>query len=183
MKFYAIRHGVTQMNTEGRCNGQTVDDHLTEGGKVLLKEFVSSSAFPKDFDIIIASDLARTKETADIVNEVLKKEIKFDKRLREIDFGSLTGTLWSDLKRDRSDLFMEKYWACNYDFTPFGGEDVADVKERVFAVLSDVKEKFYDKKVLLVTHGGIVRLLELELSHVSLNAIENIGLHSFEFDL
>lgn len=170
------------MNTEGRCNSQTSDDHLTEDGKELLREFVFSPSFPRDFDIIIASDLARTEESAVIVNEVVKKEIIFDKRLREIDFGSLTGKSWDDLKRENHDVFLlENYYACDYDFTSYKGESVTQVRERVFAALSDMKEKFYDKKVLLVTHGGIIRLLELELNHAALGPIENGTLHSFEF--
>jgi broad specificity phosphatase PhoE len=184
MKFYAIRHGFTEMNKEKRCNGQTVEDHVTASGKEVLREFTRSQAFPKDFDMLISSDLLRTRETAEIVSEtLLPVPLLFDIRLREINFGDFTGVPWEELVKKHSDMFMEKYWKNEYDFTPFGGESVYGVKERVFAALSDFAERYEYKKILLVTHGGIIRLLEKEFNGKTFEAIENASVHSFEFDV
>ncbi len=58
-----------------------------------------------NIDNIISSDLVRAKETAQIINEKLHLPVRFDSRLREINFGNLQGRLIQDISRDEWDIF------------------------------------------------------------------------------
>ena len=85
-KLIIVRHGQTDMNAEKLFFGK-LDPKLNELGK---KQALEAREKMKNisYDKIYSSDLKRASETAEIIN-YLNKEIEFDKRLQEIDFGIL----------------------------------------------------------------------------------------------
>src|SRR5882724_5137403 len=93
-KYYILRHGQALSNVKGiiSCWPETFKNPLTPHGKATIKE---SAVFlqkllklhGKTLDFIFASDLLRTRQTAEIVGKTLNIKPKFDKRLREIGFG------------------------------------------------------------------------------------------------
>jgi probable phosphoglycerate mutase len=175
-----MRHGETEMNVLGKTNGQRIDDHLTEKGESEIKEM--RGKLTSDFARIIASDLTRTRETAEIINEVLHKEIEYREALREIDLGDLTGRSWAEIVTEHGDAILREYLHQEYDFRAFGGEEAHQVKERVFACLHDIVQKYKGEKVLIVTHGGIIRMLHFFLHQKLFEIIENGTLHEFEIE-
>ena len=178
MQLTLLRHGNTEMNKLGKINGQTMDDHLSFEGREQIECLTKTLA--RDFDVMISSDLARTRETAEIINSTLHLPEEFTSSLREIHLGRLTGLTWEEINIKCGEDTMKNYFAQDYDFRAFGGESVDEVKSRVFAYFDEIKEKHFNKKILVVTHGGVLRMLHYFLKGETLGVIDNATVHEFE---
>lgn len=102
----------------------------------------------KKIDLIFSSDILRTKETAQIVAGALRKEITYDKRLREHDFGSYNGrshSEWHSLFGSKLDQYVVK---------PTGGENLKEVQERMMDFLKFLDVRYERKNILIVSHGN-----------------------------
>ncbi len=155
-KYFVMRHGESEANLKGQVSCHVEDiDHLTEQGK---KEVLDSVQNFKDkkIDLIISSDFMRTKETAEIVRNVLnldESNLIFDYRAREINVGSFDGSTWQEYYNSRE----EKDW---YSYIPQnGGESCKEVKLRMTSFLHEIEEKYKDKNILIVSHEGPIRML------------------------
>ena len=116
-------------------------------------------------DVVVTSDLARARDTAQAVVARTGGSLRLDVRLRELDLGR-----WQGLTAEQASVsFPEEYaaWRGGVDVARGGGETYAQAGERaaacVLEVLADVPA---GGTVLAVTHGGtaratVARLLEL----------------------
>lgn len=149
MKLYAARHGETEWNKLNKVLGRT-DIPLNETG---LKQAYELAEKMRDYniDLIIASPLSRALETAKIVAEKNNIPYQTDARLMEHNFGVFEG-----LNRNNENYQVTKRkYASRYE----GGESFFDVVARIYPLIEELKEKYSDKNVLLVTHGGICRII------------------------
>ena len=85
----AIRHGETASNAAKRYQGHS-DSPLTETGRKQVSSLGSRMA-KMEFDVLICSDLGRTRETASIIAKHTGHSVKTDSRLRERNYGVLEG--------------------------------------------------------------------------------------------
>ena len=99
-------------------------------------------------DIILCSPLTRAKETAKIINENKMVPILYDERILERSFGEFEG-----LKTSKFDFYgcWDYYKNEKYE----KAENIQDFFKRIYEFLDDIKEKYKDKTVLIVTHGGV----------------------------
>jgi len=84
-----VRHGETDWNAAGRLQGHTdrpLSDYGREQARRLAEELVG-----EEFDAIYASDLARARETAEIVGAQLDLPVVLDPDLREKNWGTWEG--------------------------------------------------------------------------------------------
>jgi alpha-ribazole phosphatase len=176
MKIDFVRHGETENNTKGVVTGH-IDSPLNEEGIEQAQKTLSEIS--NNYQDLYSSDLIRCKQTAEILNQKLNLEIKYDARLRERDFGSLAGKKFSEM--DDTGEMKHKDKNQQYDYRPYGGESVEDVKERLFSFIRDVKTHSKDKKILVVTSGGIIRLLHNILNKEVHEVIHNSSVHEFDF--
>lgn len=73
--------------------------------------------------------------------------------------GSLAGKSWEEMESGLE--LKKKHRAVEFNYLPYGGESVENVKERTVAFLKKINNKHTDYRALVVTHGGIIRLLYL----------------------
>ena len=150
MKVYIIRHGQTNWNIIKKIQGQQ-DIELNETGIKQAQEKIKT--FNKyNFDLIICSTLKRAMKTAEILNSEKNIPIIYTDDLKERFFGELEGVI--------SDFDEDPMYNINTNINDKNIEPVLDLYKRVSNVLNEVKEKYKDKKVLLVTHGGTSRAIE-----------------------
>lgn len=154
MKIYFVRHGQTVSNKKGTVTGH-IDSPLSDEGVEQTKK--TALEISSNFSYIYCSDLLRCKQTAEILNQKLNLSIQYDARLRERDFGSLSGKKFSEI--DSTGKVKERDKNQLYNYRPYGGESVEDVKKRLFNFINDLSRKKTQGKILVVTHGGIIRLL------------------------
>ncbi|WFA83706.1 histidine phosphatase family protein [Paenibacillus amylolyticus] len=142
-----IRHGSTAWNKEKRSQGQT-DNPLDQDGReqaVLLAARLAEESW----DAIYASDLERASETARIISDRLGiQEIHLDPRLREMGGGQVEGTT----EEER----LAK-WGADWSTLDLGRELADAGTVRGSAVLEDIVQQHPDGKVIVVSHGAVLR--------------------------
>ena len=146
--IYLVRHGQTDWNFNKKIQGQT-DIPLNENGQMQAKK-TSENISKYKIERIISSDLSRAKETAEIINEKIGLNIELDERLREVEYGDYEGKCYGK--------FTEEDWnKFNRDPEIFNGEPRYDVYKRVKSFFDELDD---DKNILIVTHGGIIRMMK-----------------------
>lgn len=155
MKIYVIRHGQTNWNLEGRIQGKT-DIELNAEGKKQAEE-VRKYIKKYNIDLIISSPLKRARKTAEIINEELNCDIIFDKSLEERSYGSFEGKI----RKLVNDQIINSDELNNYkiNLKYEGIEPIYDLCNRVWTLLDNIKRKYNDKNILLVSHGGTIRAI------------------------
>ena len=149
MKLYVARHGQTQWNLEQKICGRT-DLPLTEEGQ-RQAELLAVKAMNLDLDMIVASPMIRAQQTAGAVSRVTGIPVRTDARLIEQDYGIYEGKN----RKDAGFLANKRQFATRYP----GGESMFDVCYRIYGLIEELKEKYPDKNILLVCHGGVCRLI------------------------
>src|SRR3989344_4024628 len=98
-QYYMLRHGEAISNAKDIISSwsETFENPLTERGVEMIKEAANILKL-KNIDLIFASDVLRTKQTAEIVGQALGLPVQFDERLREIGFGSMNGKPTEELE-------------------------------------------------------------------------------------
>lgn len=155
--YFLMRHGQAQSNAGNFVSSHAGDEnHLTKLGKEQAQE-TAKGLLSEKFDHIIASPYMRTKETAEIVAEIIgfpKEEIIFDARIQEIDTGEFDGKPISQY-RDFFGTYEERFTK-----TPPGGENLTDMRQRVGEFIYETDQKYQNKKILIVTHEYVLWFLE-----------------------
>lgn len=172
MNLYVVRHGETEANAHDVLQGLSHNGPLTDIG---VRQIETVAALvPNTIQVIYHSPLLRVVQSAEILNRNLHARFIVREELKERDYGSLAGKTWAELGNLKE--IDEKL---EYDYRPYGGEGVADVRARIESVLKEIKNSGYEK-VLVVTSRGPVR----QFYHILENRIEpnvpNGSLHLFQ---
>ncbi len=160
MEISLIRHGESEYNRIGLLQGR-IDCNLSENGlkqtQKKAKNFDSSK-----FDLCFCSPLKRTRQTAQIL--VPNLQIIYDERIIERSLGDLENTPNSD----------EKQFLLNQiDSAPNNGESINDIQKRVNDFINFLKENYSDKKILVITHAGVIYAIQRVLN-LNLKAVNNL---------
>lgn len=153
MKIYSTRHGQTDYNKDEIILG-TTDIPLNETGLAQAAGLAEAVEKLGDIDLIISSPMLRAKATAKAVAEKCGFEIITDERLREWNYGEFEG----------KSRFTEGFAENKREFAVKmrnGGESLLQLSHRVYSFLDDIIAKYSDKNVLVVSHGGICRVIEI----------------------
>ena len=156
MNLYVVRHGQTIWNLENRVQGIT-DIPLTEQGikdAEELKELVKSL----NIDVVISSPLKRARETAKILVD-FKLPINTDDRIKERDWGMNEGAKIDEV--DRWDC-----WDVILNTKVQNIESLQDFMYRVSSFIEEIKIKYKDKNVLVVTHSAVIRVIHYMLGNI-----------------
>lgn len=146
MILYIVRHGKTLWNEKGLLQGKT-DIELSIFGKkqaLLVKNKIEDK-----IDVCISSPLKRAVDTASIV---YGKDYLIDERIIERGFGDLEG-------KEVISLNFKPYWDYKLNKSDYNVESVQDLFKRCKEFIEDLKTKYSDKTVLVVSHGATVRAL------------------------
>lgn len=155
MRMILCRHGQTEDNIQGRIQGQK-DVALNERGRVQAG-LLSRRLAGERFDAIYASPLRRAWETAQMVAEPHGMEILPHDCLKEAAYGVWEGMTWDQVRRKYPLAFAE--WAVDRDRVPDGAETPHQLSNRAHQFLGEVRRKHRDHRVLVMTHGGPLRML------------------------
>lgn len=136
-------HSITEDNEAGIATGW-LPGRLSAEGRRLAVEL--GQRRPADgFAAVYSSDLARAVETAELAYGGSGVALHADARLRECDYGSLTGCRVADLERVRLDHVDR----------PFpGGQSYREVVDATGAVLEDLRRDHDGERVLVIAHSA-----------------------------
>ncbi len=156
--LYLVRHGETVDNANQIMQGQT-QGQLNENGIKQAQQF-SDEWKDKPIDVIIASDLKRSIDTARIIAEPHNLEVITTPLLRERDWGGFTGRFIPDLKGE--------VW-------PDDIETLESLLSRAGEFIAYVKQTFPGKKVLAVGHGIINKAIQSVYYQKPMNEIQRMS--------
>eukprot|EP00055_Hartaetosiga_balthica_P005371 m.15636 g.15636 ORF g.15636 m.15636 type:complete len:184 (+) comp4503_c0_seq1:40-591(+) len=158
MKLVIVRHGETNWNREKRWQGQ-VDTELSDVGVEQAKETGKRLLDDNQcFDFVYASDLKRAFRTAETICESAgyDYDIRREPLFRERHLGILSGNTKSFCKAHMPDVVLNLN---NVDYQLPKGESVRKFRERVAEGLNQLAFQHEGETILLVTHGGTVRVI------------------------
>ena len=147
-----LRHGETELG--GGLRG-SLDDALTTLGWTQMRDAVTGQG---PWDRIVSSPLQRCALFARELSEQLDLPVSFDKDLQELHFGAWEGQSAAALM-EVDEQALGLFWADPYAFTPPDGEPVLEFSARVLSAVSRLQRDFAGQQVLVVCHGGVMKLL------------------------
>jgi probable phosphoglycerate mutase len=164
-RLWLVRHGQSEWNLAHRIQGQSPRaGSLTPAGREQAERAARQLATEApEAVVIVASDLARTAETAAIIAGRLGLPLEFDPGLREQNLGELEGTSSvtgdgpADAARDGSFDVINRFYDEPYTPPP-EGESVAAMYGRVHRTLRRLAAGRPGAELIVVTHGGPVRV-------------------------
>ena len=154
----------------GECEGGaifrgTFDALLSERGLQQMQDKCHQAN--TQWDAIFSSPLKRCAEFAQTWSEDSRSTFKIDERLREMSFGEWEGQLIEDVMVQDTDRF--KQWQLDPNLhTPPNGEPLTKVQHRALDVVRSVEQNHQNKHVLLICHGGLIRVLLASLLEIPL---------------
>jgi len=159
MEVYVIRHTPVAVGKD-TCYGQS-DVSLAES---FPKDFTYyENQLPSDFDVVYCSPL---KRCTDLASALKCEKIRIENALLEMNFGDWENKKWEDLNEAELNNWMADFVNVK---TP-NGENLLELAERVKLFLDELRNQQH-KKVLLITHSGVIRciwsyLLEIPLQNI-----------------
>jgi broad specificity phosphatase PhoE len=151
MQIVLLRHGATDWNLQGRCQGSS-DRRLTEVG-LRQAEQIAIQLGNETIHAIYSSSLERARQTAALVSRPHNLPVMIEDDVRELDHGELEGLTFNEIKAKFSE-FLTVWRTAPAELQIPGGERLADVAERAWRALSRIAQRHQtDQTVVVVSHN------------------------------
>ena len=153
--IYMIRHGETILTPDRKFSGLGGSNPpLTDDGREQARKVAAEIAKIKP-EVLIASPLLRTKETAEEIAKITGLKVIEDEAWYECSFGDWDGLSLDEVKEKWPDEYTS--WISSSAFTPPGGESYDDLAARIEPAFDALAEKYPGQKVVVVTHNGVIK--------------------------
>jgi alpha-ribazole phosphatase len=152
LRLDLLRHGETKLG--GGLRG-SLDDALTDAGWQQMRAAVAGRG---PWNRLVSSPLQRCARFAEELGARLALPVTLDPDLQELHFGTWEGQSAAALMATDAEA-LGRFWADPYAFTPPQGEPVLAFSARVLGAVERLHQRYAGERVLLVSHGGVMRLL------------------------
>lgn len=180
MELLLVRHGVTQHNADRIFMGWDPVPLAPEGRRQI--ERLAERLRGERISRIVASDIQRVVESAEILSAAIGLPYEKVEALREVNVGRACGLSYDEAARRWPGLLERSGGVCFPE-----GESFLDVAERsaAYVLASVIRES--DDRVLVVTHGGVVvglaaKLLGRPLADFDAFAVDNASLSTLRVE-
>lgn len=162
-----LRHGET---TAGKCFLGSTDVSLSQLGW----QQMNNASLVDDYDLVLSSPLKRCREFSQLYAAEKSLPVVIENEFREIDFGLWEGKTSADLwASDRERL--SAFWNNPVENTPPEAESLIDFKKRVIDCYYKLVKKYSGEKILLVCHGGVIKVILCEILGIELSNIHRLN--------
>ncbi len=165
-----IRHGESTWNAAGRWQGWG-DPPLSARGReqaTILAGRLADRAVSR----LVSSDLSRAVQTAEILAEALGVRLELDPRLRERDLGCWAGLTEAEIRAAHPEE-LDRLRARDPAVRPGGGESHDAFRMRVAPALVAAARGSAAGTIAVVTHLGVIRLLDRALRPGNADVVES----------
>lgn len=153
--IYFVRHGETILTPTRKFSGTgALDPELTEDG-LAQAERVATEVAKLAPEVLITSPLKRARQTADAIAQSTGIAVIEDKDWYELSFGDWDGKSIEEVKAESPDEYQS--WLNSSSYRPGGGESYDQARIRIEAALEKVAAEYPGKKVVVVTHNGVIK--------------------------
>ena len=150
MDMYFVRHGHTDYNLKNLCNDDPTKNVCLTSLGIKQAEEVAGKLKNTKFEIIVVSQLLRTKETAEIINKYHGVPIIVDKRIND----RKTGFEGKTVAEFHHAIAQDKFHMKIND-----GESFYEEQERIIDFLKDCIRNLKYTSILVVTHSEIMKII------------------------
>lgn len=151
MEIVLLRHGATDWNLQGRCQGSS-DRSLNEVG-VRQAEQIARQLSSETVHAVYSSNLRRARHTAQLVSRPHALPVLIEDDIRELDHGELEGLTFSQIKEQYS-VFLERWRTAPAQLQVPGGERLVDVAQRAWNGLNRITGRHAaGETVIVVSHN------------------------------
>jgi len=163
-RIILIRHGETQTNTKGKIHKYSDSEELTPNGITQIEQAAEALKKEKP-SIILCSQEKRAIQSAKIISTRLDLPFKEVPDLEERNWGDYAGLSFQEIKQraGMDNMSFEE----RYNFVPPNGESWKETENRLLKALNKIISDNIGKTVVLVTHGGSIRIYMPTLLNVS----------------
>jgi broad specificity phosphatase PhoE len=157
LTIHLLRHGQTALSREDVFCGSGLDPELTPDGLQMAQAFASAYR-STPWRAIYTSNLQRARVSAKPISEEVGIELQVRADLNEIAYGKWEGQTRDSVARDYHDDYIS--WLADPAWhAPTGGEPAIVVATRSLHVIDEIKQKFADGNVLIVSHKATIRII------------------------
>jgi alpha-ribazole phosphatase len=155
-KVIFIRHGQTSWNKEKKYQGHS-DISLNETG-FRQAELVGKRLAKEKVNAIYSSDLLRACQTAELIAQYHALPVIRKQDLREINFGEWEGLTYQEIMNSWPEILTTMYSQPSKTCPP-QGENFDRVRQRVSRALQQCIVKHQNETIVIVSHGGTMRVI------------------------
>jgi len=172
-----VRHGVTDHTTRKLFSGGLGGSNpgLNDEGRAQVRatgEWLSPLA--EAIDVLIASPVRRTRESAEILSEILEQPVRTEAGIAEMEFGAWDGLSFADIQAKYPDDLAS--WLGNLDYAPTGGESFQTVAARVIDGRDRIIAAHTGQTVVAVSHVTPIKTLVADALGAPLDALYKMEL-------
>ncbi len=183
-RLLLVRHGATEFNSSLRFTGHSQIPLSDLGSRQAVK--LGRRLAGEKIDVVCTSDLRRALDTAETACRGRDLEVLPCPELREVDYGDCEGLTFEEIAA-RFPEVVEPWLGYSPDLTFPGGESLAGFIERVGGFLDRLERNPQWRTVLVVSHGGVIRVLLCRLLGLSTDhwwqfRIDNVSISIVETD-
>jgi len=172
-RLILIRHGETDWNVEGRYQGQ-VDPPLNQQGLAQARQ-LAQRLQGVGLDVLYSSPLRRALQTAQILAEALDIPLHTEPRLMEIHQGEWQTLLYTEIATRYTELF-HRWQTEPWTVTIPGGENIAQVQERVYAAIDEILTWHEGQCIGMVAHRIPIALLKIRYQGLAPDVVRTLQL-------
>lgn len=161
----------------------SLDDALSAQGWRQMERAVAG----RSWHAVVSSPRRRCATFAQETAARLNVSVQFDERLAELHFGEWEGRTAEHLAQHQPEA-LHNFWRDPERHPPPGGETLSVFSARVLAAWRELCERHAARRVLVVTHAGVIRrllcevrglplkqLLTLDVPHGSLHRLKDMA--------
>lgn len=159
----------------GKCQGGEIYRGRTDVAlhKEGWAQMHAAVTVPRRWQRVVSSPLKRCREFAAQCADKLQLPLQVEPGFKEMDFGEWEGQLLQDVWRADPD-FVSSYYSDPGAVTPPGGEPAVAAQARAVQCWGRLVDEFAGEHILVVSHGGIIRLLVSHLLNLPLSSIARL---------
>ncbi|MCK8826486.1 alpha-ribazole phosphatase [Natroniella acetigena] len=161
-----VRHGETEWNRDFKFQGSQ-DVELSAEGKEQGEKLAVRLASEK-IDKIYSSNLTRAYQTANLVAEKHELQVIQVDGLQEINFGEWEGMTYQEINEE-FDFTVDQWMKDPVTKKPPAGESLKQLEERTIKALKTIIKEETGNKIVVVSHGGVIKTLLCNLLEMPLN--------------
>ena len=166
-RFDILRHG--EPDGEDCFRGSGVDHPLTSLGWSQMQAAIAQET---QWDIIISSSLSRCLDFAKKLSAEMSLELIVEDDLKEIGFGSWEGRSKEDIKSNDSSAYKQ-FCIDPVHNRPAGAEPLEKFSNRVWHKLEKLAATYKGKRILVIAHAGVIRVVTAKTLGLELNDVYN----------
>lgn len=149
-----LRHG--EVEGGPRFRGST-DDPLTKNGWQQMR-IATNAVKETRWNRIISSPLQRCAHFAREYALQHNLNISFEDHLKEMHFGQWEGRSAAEIMQEDPDA-LGRFWSDPIQQSPPDAESLLDFQTRVLEAWQNIIDRYVGQKILIITHGGVIRVL------------------------